>query len=94
MARNKRSVALELQSEAKKAALRDLLKDSDVLIENYRPGVLDRLGFSAGSDYARLVWCSVTGFGADGTYGDRPACDAVAGAISGNSLADIMGRQK
>ena len=84
--RNKRSVALDLQSESGKAVLRDLLKDADVLIENYRPGVLDRLGFSADvirSDYPRLVWCSITGFGAGGPYGDRPAYDAVAGALSG-----------
>jgi crotonobetainyl-CoA:carnitine CoA-transferase CaiB-like acyl-CoA transferase len=84
--RYKRSVALDLQSEPGKAALRDLLKGADVLIENYRPGVLDRLGFSADvirHDYPRLVWCSITGFGADGPYGDRPAYDAVAGALSG-----------
>ncbi len=84
--RNKRSVALDLQSEAGKAALRDLLETADILIDNYRPGVLDRLGFSADvirSDYPRLIWCSITGFGADGPYGDRPAYDAVAGALSG-----------
>lgn len=84
--RNKRSVALDLQSEAGKGALRDLLKGADVLIENYRPGVLDRLGFSAGAmraDYPRLIWCSITGFGSGGPYCDRPAYDAVAGALSG-----------
>jgi formyl-CoA transferase len=84
--RNKRSVALDLQSEAGKAALRDLLKTADVLLENYRPGVLDRLGFSEDvirTGYPRLVWCSITGFGVGGPYGDRPAYDAVAGALAG-----------
>ena len=84
--RNKRSVALDLQSDAGKVALRNLLATADVLLENYRPGVLDRLGFSAEvlkSEYPRLIWCSITGFGSGGPYGDRPAYDAVAGALSG-----------
>jgi crotonobetainyl-CoA:carnitine CoA-transferase CaiB-like acyl-CoA transferase len=89
--RNKRSVALDLQSEAGKAALRALLRESDVLLDNYRSGVMDRLGLSAEfirSEYPRLIWCSITGFGADGPYADRPAYDAVAGALSG--LASLM----
>jgi formyl-CoA transferase len=89
--RNKRSVALDLQTEAGKDALRALLRKADVLIDNYRSGVMDRLGFSADyicKEYPRLIWCSITGFGADGPYADRPAYDAVAGALSG--LASIM----
>lgn len=89
--RNKRSVALDLQSEAGKEALRALLRKADVLLDNYRSGVMDRLGFSADTirtEYPRLIWCSITGFGADGPYADRPAYDAVAGALSG--LASIM----
>ncbi len=84
--RNKRSVALDLQTDAGKAGLRDLLAGADVLIDNYRPGVLDRLGFTAETirtDYPRLIWCSITGFGAGGPYAERPAYDAVAGALSG-----------
>ena len=63
-----------------------MLADADVLLDNYRPGVIDRLGFTAETirtDYPRLIWCSITGFGADGPYADRPAYDAVAGALSG-----------
>ncbi len=89
--RNKRGVALDLQNESGKAALRALLRQADVLIDNYRSGVMERLGFSAEfirSEYPRLVWCSITGFGADGPYADRPAYDAVAGALSG--LASLM----
>jgi crotonobetainyl-CoA:carnitine CoA-transferase CaiB-like acyl-CoA transferase len=86
--RNKRSVALDLQSEAGKASLRALLREADVLLDNYRSGVMDRLGFSAKfihTEYPKLIWCSITGFGADGPYGDRPAYDAVASALSGLS---------
>jgi crotonobetainyl-CoA:carnitine CoA-transferase CaiB-like acyl-CoA transferase len=84
--RNKRSIALDLQSKAGKDALRALLREADVLIDNYRSGVMDRLGLSAEfirREYPRLIWCSITGFGADGPYADRPAYDAVAGALSG-----------
>ncbi len=63
--RNKRSVALDLQSKDGKAALKALLSRSDVLIENFRPGVLDRLGFS--DDFVatlnkRLIRCHISGF--------------------------------
>ena len=89
--RNKRSVTLDLQKESGKASLRALLRDADVLLDNYRSGVMDRLGFSAEfirTEYPKLIWCSITGFGADGPYADRPAYDAVAGALSG--LASLM----
>lgn len=89
--RNKRSIALDLQSEAGKASLRALLATADVLIDNYRSGVMDRLGFSAEfikAEYPQLIWCSITGFGADGPFAGRPAYDAVAGALSG--LASVM----
>jgi formyl-CoA transferase len=89
--RNKRSVALDLQSEPGKASLRALLATADVLIDNYRSGVMDRLGFSAEviqRDYPKLIWCSITGFGADGPFAARPAYDAVAGALAG--LASVM----
>lgn len=89
--RNKRSVTLDLQTEDGKATLRRLLSGADVLLENFRQGVMDRLGFDAAEmrrSFPRLVWCSITGFGADGPYADRPAYDAVAGALSG--LASIM----
>lgn len=89
--RNKRSIALDLQTDAGKASLRALLAEADVLIDNYRSGVMGRLGFSAKviqAEYPKLVWCSITGFGTDGPYAGRPAYDAVAGALSG--LASVM----
>ncbi|RVT91621.1 CoA transferase [Rhodovarius crocodyli] len=86
--RNKRSVTLDLRAEEGKAALAALIARADVLICNFRPGVLDRLGFSD----ARLeelnpglIACHISGFGADGPYAARPAYDAVAQAIAGMS---------
>ena len=84
--RNKRSVELDLQTDAGKASLRALLAEADVLLDNYRSGVMERLGLSAEfieTEYPKLIWCSITGFGADGPYAGRPAYDAVAGALSG-----------
>ena len=84
--RNKRSVVLDLQTDAGRASLRTLLSEADVLIENYRPAVMDRLGLRADdiqAEFPRLIWCSITGFGRGGPYADRPAYDAVAGALSG-----------
>lgn len=84
--RNKESIQLNLQSEAGKADLRQLLAQADVLLDNFRASVLPRLGFDAATLKAinpRLVHCSITGFGAEGPYKDRPCYDAVALAISG-----------
>lgn len=84
--RNKESIQLDLQSEVGKADLRKLLAKADVLLDNFRAGVLPRLGFNAEvlkSINPRLVHCSITGFGAEGPYKDRPCYDAVALAISG-----------
>ena len=86
--RNKRSVALDLRSEAGTEALTKLIERGDVLLENFRPGVLDRLGFGAErlkEINPRLIHCSITGFGRDGPYVARPAYDAVAQAIAGVS---------
>ena len=84
--RNKRSVTLDLKSEEGRDALTALLAGADALVENFRPGVLARMGF----DEARLqairpglVTCSISGFGAAGPYRDRPAFDFIAQAMSG-----------
>lgn len=82
----KRSISLDLKTAEGKAALRRLLEQSDVLVENYRSGVMDKLGFSKESIRsinARIIHCSITGFGASGPYRNRPAYDAVASALSG-----------
>ncbi len=84
--RNKRSVVLDLKSAEGRVALERLVEGADALVENFRPGVLDRLGFTP----ARLaelnpdlVVCAISGFGPDGPYRDRPAFDFIAQAMSG-----------
>lgn len=84
--RNKRSVTLDLKTEDGRLALEKLIAGADALIDNFRPGVLARLGFDADRLQAirpGLVTCSVTGFGPDGPYRDRPAFDFIAQAMSG-----------
>ena len=86
--RNKRSMTLNLRSEKGKEILLRLVETADVLLENFRPGVMDRLGL--GLEVLRernpkLIYCSITGFGDDGPYRDRPAYDAVAQSFSGVS---------
>ena len=84
--RGKRSMKLDLRNEAGAAVLRKLLARSDILLENYRAGVMDRLGFGADALAAtnpKLIHCSITGFGASGPYSGRPAYDSVGLALSG-----------
>ena len=90
--RNKRSVTLNLQSNQGKEILQTLIDRADVLLQNFRPGVMDRLGFARGDVMARnprLVHCSISGFGDDGPYRDRPAYDTVAQALSGISSLSL-----
>ena len=84
--RGKRSVVLDLKAEPDRARLLTLVRGADVLIENFRPGVMDRLDL--GYELLRrenqaLVYCSVTGFGAGGPYAAMPAYDGVALGYSG-----------
>ena len=84
--RGKRNLALDLKSPDAKAVLHALLARADVLIENYRPGVMDRLGLADADLAARfptLIRVSITGFGADGPRAQDKAYDAVIQAIGG-----------
>ncbi|MCW2570024.1 MAG: Formyl-CoA transferase [Frankiales bacterium] len=84
--RGKESIALDLKSAADLAVARRLIARADVLIENYRPGVMDRLGLgwaAAQRLNPRLVYCSVSGFGHTGPWRERPAYDAVVQGMSG-----------
>jgi len=86
--RNKRSVALSLKSDLGRKAFEQLIVRADVLLDNFRPGVLDRLGF--GRDRLKalnpsLIHCSISGFGSSGPYVDRPCYDAIAQALAGMS---------
>jgi len=90
--RNKRSLALDLKAPAGKAVLHRLLAGADVLIENYRPGVLERLGFGQAELQARypgLITGSITGYGLTGPWRGRGGFDLVAQAMSG--LMSITG---
>lgn len=84
--RNKKSIALDLRNEDGKNLARRIVEQADVLIENFRPGVMDRLGL--GYEQARainpdLVYCSSTGYGSSGPYESRPGQDLLIQAISG-----------
>lgn len=84
--RNKKSVTLDLKSENGKAALLRLADSADVLIENFRPGVMERLGFgydTLRASNARLIYCSLTAFYPNSRYGDRPGYDLMISGISG-----------
>lgn len=84
--RNKRSVAVDMKSEADRAALRDLVRDADVVLQNFRPGVMDRLGFGYDAVRAinpKVVYGSVTGYGTEGPWVDLPGQDLLAQARSG-----------
>ena len=84
--RNKKSITLDLYTDAGKSILTKLLEDADVLLENYRPGVLERMGFDQArldDINPRLVIGSVNGYGSTGPYVDRPAFDFIGQAMSG-----------
>ncbi|HJU19159.1 MAG TPA: CoA transferase [Stellaceae bacterium] len=91
--RNKRSLSLNLRHEEGRAVLARLIAESDVLVENFRPGVLDRMGFDAVRLRAlnpSLVVCNLSGFGAGGPYRNRPSFDFIAQAMSGFMSATGM----
>jgi crotonobetainyl-CoA:carnitine CoA-transferase CaiB-like acyl-CoA transferase len=84
--RNKRSLALDLKAPADRQIFDRLLTKADVYIQNFRPGTADRLGASPArlaEINPGLVYCSISGFGSDGPYVDRPSYDSVAQALSG-----------
>jgi crotonobetainyl-CoA:carnitine CoA-transferase CaiB-like acyl-CoA transferase len=90
--RNKKSLGLNLKLEQGRRALWKLVENADVLIENFRPGVLDRLGFSyeaVSKVNPRAVYCSISGFGQTGPYRDRPGYDVIAQGESG--MMDLTG---
>jgi crotonobetainyl-CoA:carnitine CoA-transferase CaiB-like acyl-CoA transferase len=83
---DKKSVELDLKTAEGKLQFEHLLRDADVLVENLRPGALDRLGFGSAALSAlnpRLVYCPISGFGASSAYPERPAFDTVIQAMSG-----------
>lgn len=90
--RNQRSLTLDLKSDAGKEILWRLIRVSDVLVQNFRPGVLDRHGFGydeLARANPRLVYCACSGYGPDGPYREHPGQDLLVQGVSG--LAAITG---
>jgi formyl-CoA transferase len=84
--RNKRSIGLDLASPGGRDVLMTLLKDADVLIENFKPGTLDKWGIGSAvlrEKFPRLIHCRISGFGADGPRGGNPGYDAIIQAMTG-----------
>lgn len=82
----KKSVVLDLKAEDGKDALRQLARSADVLVENFSPGVMERLGLGADALHAinpRLIYAASSGFGGDGPYRNHPAMDLTVQALSG-----------
>ena len=87
--RNQRGIQLDLRNEKAKEIVRRLVKEADVLVENYRPGVMAKLGFGYEQVKAlnpRLVYCSCTGYGSTGPYQKRPGQDLLLQAMSGMAM--------
>lgn len=84
--RGKKSIVIDLKTEAGVALAKDLAAECDILIENYRPGVMDRLGLgyeALATINPRLIYCAISGFGMTGPLRDRPSFDIVMQALSG-----------
>lgn len=82
----KKSVTVNLKHPEGKALLRRLVQTADVLVENFRPGVMDRLGVgyeALKAENPRLIYCAISGFGQDGPWKDRPAYDQIIQGASG-----------
>ncbi|MCI9336989.1 MAG: CoA transferase [Lachnospiraceae bacterium] len=92
--RNKYGMTLDMKQEAGKEILRELVKRADILIENFRPGVMDRMGLGyeeLKKVNPRLIYGAVSGFGSYGRYHDRPGYDIIAQAMGG--LMSITGQK-
>src|ERR1700736_4014144 len=90
--RNKKSITLDMKSERGKALLWRLVDVCDVLVENFRPGAMDRLGFGYTAVSARrpgMVYCSISGFGDVGPQKDRPGYDVIVQGEAG--IMDLTG---
>jgi CoA:oxalate CoA-transferase len=86
MNRNKKSLTLDLRSDDGKTIFRKLVQSADVIVENFRPDVLRKLGLDYGALQtinSRIVYCGISGFGKDGPYALRPSFDFIAQGMSG-----------
>jgi formyl-CoA transferase/CoA:oxalate CoA-transferase len=84
--RNKRSLALDLKLPEGQAIFRRLARDADVVVENFRPGVMEALNIGydqVAESNSGVIYCSISGFGADGPFADRPGLDQIIQGFSG-----------
>lgn len=84
--RNKKSAVVDLKDPSGRQLVLDLIAKSDIVVENFRPGALQRLSLDYDSVVAmapHIIWCAISGFGQDGPYSDRPAYDMIVQAYSG-----------
>lgn len=92
--RNKKSITIDLKKEEGKEILRNLIKSSDVIVENFRPGTMEKLGFayeSVSRINPSIIYASISGYGHSGPYSQRPAYDAIVQAMGG--LMSITGQE-
>ncbi|KAK3860815.1 hypothetical protein Pcinc_033155 [Petrolisthes cinctipes] len=90
--RNKKSIVVDLKHPDGVSVIHDLVQQSDVLIENYVPGVLDRLGIGYNALQSRspgLIYCTISGYGSSGPYKNRPGYDVMAASVGG--LINVTG---
>ncbi|MFP6615580.1 MAG: CoA transferase [Candidatus Hydrogenedentota bacterium] len=89
--RNKRSIALDLTSEQGLEIVHKLIAETDILVENFRHGITKKLGIdypASKSLNPEIIYCSITGFGAKGPFGDRPAYDPILQSMSGGAIGN------
>ncbi|MET9357248.1 CoA transferase [Streptomyces sp. NPDC006617] len=90
--RNKKSIAIDLSTARGIALARELIAGADVVVESFRPGVMERLGLgyeTLREDHPNLIYCAISAFGQDGPYKDRPGYDLMVSALGG--LMSITG---
>ena len=90
--RNKKSLAIDIKSAEGKAIILELIKKCDVLVENFMPGTMDKLGFGYDAVKAlapHVIYCSISGYGPDGPWARRGGFDVIAAALGG--LLNITG---
>ena len=93
--RNMRSMAINLKSEEGKRIIYQLIQDYDIVIENFRPGVMEKLGFgyeALKEHNPRIIYCSLSGFGSSGPYCNRPGQDLLAQSMGG--IVDMTGSNR
>jgi len=92
--RGKRSIAVNLRSDEGRAIVEQLVAEADVFVQNFRPGVIDKLGLSyeaLGAANPELIYCSISGFGPEGPYAKKSAYDPVVQAYGGLAFAQAGG---